>query len=90
MTFSTSDYYTLLYKIFIIFLIISQAYAVIFQVVNMFTIIANSIMGIYLIFRFYLLVNLKKRAREMSLTLPQFLNMRDNKCEACEKCEHKS
>jgi hypothetical protein len=53
---------------------------------NVFTITVNVIVTTYLIFRFYLLVNLNKKAKKLSLTLPEFLNRRDTKCGACEKC----
>ena len=88
MTKQKFDYITFFYKVFIIFLLIAQGYSLLFLTVNFFTLAVNFIVMCYLVFRFYLLVNLSKKATRLYMTLPEFLAERKIKCcETCELCE---
>jgi len=90
MTKGKFDYVTFFYKMFIIFLIIAQGYSLLFVVANWFTLVVNAILMVYLIFRFYLLVNLSKKATKVFMTLPDFLARRKKElCEKCKNCEHR-
>tara|TARA_R110000851_G_scaffold196444_2_gene347377 strand:- start:18687 stop:18977 length:291 start_codon:yes stop_codon:yes gene_type:complete len=81
------DYMTFFYKVFIAILIVAQGYALVFGVVNLFTLFVNFITIGYLLFRFYLLVKLSKRAKKLYMTLPEFLVKRNVKFELCDKCK---
>jgi Flp pilus assembly protein TadB len=86
MTKNTFDYTTFFYKMFLVFLFAAQIYCIFFQAINVFTIFVNGVLGLYLIFRFYLLVKFKKRANKLSMTLPDFLYKRNVIGEVCKKC----
>lgn len=81
------DYATFFYKVFIVFLILAQGYSLLFAVVNGFTLIVNFVIMVYLVFRFYLLVNLSKEAKKVFMTLPEYLARRKIDFELCEKCK---
>lgn len=74
---------TLLYKVFIIIIALTQVYILVFEVINTFTIVMNFVLIIYLIFRFYLLHNLCKRTDMMNDNLARLIQ------EYCIKCEEK-
>lgn len=82
------DRITIFYKIFLISLIAIHVYMIFFEENNIFTLIVESIMVMYLLFRLYLLFNLKKRAEKFSLTLPEFLNRFEIKGHVCKRCGH--
>jgi len=73
---------------FIVFLIVAQGYALVFGVVNLFTLFVNYITMGYLLFRFYLLVKLSKKAKKVYMTLPEFLVKRNVKFEHSDKCKN--
>ena len=74
------------YRIFILLIIATQLYSIIFQEVNTFTLITNGVLIIYLAFRFYLLIKLSKDADELNVPFVEFLNIR---CIRYEKCKCK-
>ena len=65
---------TLFYKIFMILIVLSQAYSLIFQVVNLFTLMVNIIIILYVIFRFYLLNKLCKRVGHSGVALSKLIS----------------
>ncbi len=77
------DYLTFFYKAFIVFLFIAQGYSLFFLAINLFTLSVNALVMIYLSFRFYLLVNLSKKASKASMSLPEFLAKRNIECAKC-------
>jgi len=83
------DYATFFYKTFLLILISAQLYSIYFQVINLYTILINILLSAYLIFKYYLLQNLNVKAKNLSLTLPEFLIKRGEKCDDfCKKCNN--
>jgi hypothetical protein len=76
------DVATLLYKIFLGVMFGAQLYDVFFSLVGFWGLGIHLVLGIYLIFRYYLLVKMKKRAIALDLTLTEFLNERST-CRSC-------
>lgn len=72
------DIASILYKIFLILMIVSQIVPIIFITLPVFGILVHIILTIYLIFRYYMLVRMKNRAIEFDLTLTEFLQEREN------------
>ena len=75
-----------LYKLFIVTMIIAQVCNVVFQVVNVYTLICNVILTMYLVFRYYLLFKLSKRADKINLTLTDYLQIKNKGRCVCVHC----
>ena len=67
------DRATSLYKLFLLFMIFTQVYPIIFVLISWQGIMVHTTLTIYLIFRYYMLVRLNKEAKEKDLTLTEFL-----------------
>jgi hypothetical protein len=79
------DRATILYKIFLIFMIFTQAYPIIFVLISWQGIMVHTTLTIYLIFRYYMLVRMRKRAIKLDLSLTEFLQEREN-CITDDEC----
>ena len=79
------DRATILYKIFLIFMIFTQAYPIIFVLISWQGIMIHTTLTIYLIFRYYMLVRMRKRAIKLDLSLTEFLQEREN-CITDDEC----
>jgi len=72
------DRATILYKIFLISMIFTQVYPIIFVLIPWEAILVHCTIAIYLLFRYYMLVRMRKRAINLDLTLTEFLQEREN------------
>jgi hypothetical protein len=79
------DTATILYKIFLISMIFTQVYPIVFGIILWEEIVIHGIISIYLLFRYYMLVRMRKRATTLDLTLTEFLQEREN-CVTETKC----
>ena len=79
------DRATILYKIFLIFMIFTQAYPIIFVLISWQGIMVHTTLTIYLIFRYYMLLRMRKRAIKLDLSLTEFLQEREN-CITDDEC----
>jgi hypothetical protein len=71
-----------IYKLFMIVLILSQIYLLIFPVVNLFTILTNLVLIVYLSFRFYLLHKLCENTNKINKSVIRLI---ETYCEGCDK-----
>lgn len=81
---------TIFYKIFILLLILNQLYVIIWQAINFYTILINIILTLYLIFRYYLLCKLSKKANKFNISLPKLLQNEHNGSHTCSNCGSKN
>jgi len=70
------------YKIFLVLMILSQVYCIIFDPFFIFGTITHGIMLLYLLFRYYILGKTASKAHNVDFTLTEFLNDRL----ACKEC----
>lgn len=70
------DRATIIYKIFLIIMIASQIYPLVFVLFPPEGMLIHGILVIYLIFRFYMLNRMKNEAMKLDLTLTEFLTER--------------
>lgn len=80
------DRASILYKIFIIIMIVGQVMPLILGEVILLQMFLHIPLIIYLIFRYYMLVKLKNRAIKHDLSLTEFLQERDI-CIDSKKCD---
>lgn len=88
------DIATLIYKVFLIIMIIAQIYSLFFMALPIILMIGNSILGMYLIFRYYMLSRMQKRAIVLDFTLTEFLNERSSSRDcsdslSCPRCSRR-
>ena len=69
------DMPVLYYKIFLIFILLAQLYPLFFGIGNIITHICHIIVGVYVIFRYYMLIRVKKMAVSLSMSLTEFLSL---------------
>jgi len=77
MNFSKKALIITLYKIFLIILLLTQIYPLIFEDLNSFDAISHYILSVYLLFRLYIFVVLEDKADALNMSLTEFFNKRD-------------
>jgi len=82
-----NDYATILYKIFLIIMILGQAHLILCHVNELHLVggIISCMLLLYLVFRLHLLNKLSAEAQHMSMTLHQFLQKDKKECDDCKK-----
>jgi len=81
------DKVVLIYKIFLVMLMLSQVYCIIFDPFIIFGIAVHGVMLLYLMFRYYILGKTANKAHNVDFTLSEYLTDRLTCKECLDGCD---